>query len=150
MERFKIVIKRRMALLAVCSVLALALIVLPRVYISMVPGGTAEVSGFIYGFQVGISVGLEVIVILYTMKYAMVLKNENKLKALYVEENDERTKLIHDKIGGAGFNFALGAIATATVVAGFFNQTVFMTLLGVLVFIVLVKGSLKVYYRNKF
>jgi hypothetical protein len=63
---------------------------------------------------------------------------------------DERRKLIKDKIGGTGLNISLGGIATATIISGFFNEIVFLSLMGALIFMASVKGILKVYYRNKF
>lgn len=112
--------------------------------------GSENIGDFISGFQVGIFIGLQIAVLTYIAKYRKALKDELQLKKLYVEENDERTKLINDKIGGVGFNFTLGVIATATVISGFFHQIIFITLLVVLSFIVLEKGFLKLYYRNKF
>ncbi|MBU3142472.1 hypothetical protein [Clostridium sp. CF012] len=38
----------------------------------------------------------------------------------------------------------------AIIMARFFSQIIFLTLLSVLTFMSLVKGSLKIYYRNKF
>ncbi|MGB7605715.1 MAG: hypothetical protein WBL93_09585, partial [Lutisporaceae bacterium] len=100
--------------------------------------------------QVGIFIGIQIMMLITIAKYERALKDENKLEKLYIEEHDERRKLIQDKIGGIGFNFAIGAIATATVMSGFFHQLVFLTLLWVLILMVFVKGFLKIYYKNKF
>ncbi|MBX4258239.1 hypothetical protein KTC96_17930 [Clostridium estertheticum] len=78
------------------------------------------------------------------------LYTEDGLKNLYIEEHDEITKLIDDKTGVSGFNFSLIAITTATIIAGFFNQIIFLTLLAVLFFMLLVSAFLKLYYKNKF
>ncbi|WP_298841344.1 hypothetical protein [Clostridium sp.] len=69
---------------------------------------------------------------------------------LYIEEHDERTKLIYDKTGVSGFRLSLVAITTTTIIAGFFNQIVFLTLLAVLFSMILVSIFLKLYYKNKF
>ena len=106
--------------------------------------------GLIYGFQVGVFTGLQALFLALLVSYLLALKDEGRLKKLYIQENYERRKLIQDKIGGTGFNFAMGSIATATVVSGFFHQLVFIALLCVLIFIVLVKGSLIIYYKNNF
>ncbi|MFD1178972.1 hypothetical protein ACFQ3W_22085 [Paenibacillus puldeungensis] len=80
----------------------------------------------------------------------MALSSEDRLKKMYIEMNDERSKLIKDKIGGMGFNFSIAVVATATIVSGFFHQLVFVTLLAVLIFLVTVKAVLKLYYKKKY
>ena len=150
MENFRNVLKKRIALGIAFNVLAVTFIVLTGTNSNMIPNINKNTADMIHGFQVGIFAHLQIIMLVYIFKYKRALKNEDELKELYIEENDERKKLIKDKIGGVGFNFILGVIATATVISGFFHELVFITLLGVLFFIVLVKGVLKIYYRNKF
>lgn len=150
MENFRNVLKRRLALMIGFCVLSMAFVGLIGVSSHMIAVGSENLTDFIFGFQVGIFITLQTMLLIPIAKYGIALKNESKLKKLYVEENDERRKLIQDKIGGVGFNFTLGTIATTTVVAGFFYQIVFATLLGVLIFMALLKGFLKMYYRNKF
>lgn len=150
MENFRNVLKKRVSFGIGFNVLAVIFIVLTGAYGNMTSNINDNMTDMIHGFQVGIFLGLQIVMLKYICKYRKALKTEDELKKLYIEENDERTKLIEDKIGGVGFNFILGVIATATVISGFFHQLVFITLLGVLFFIVLVKGILKIYYRNKF
>jgi len=150
MEKFKKVLKRKIALMSIFNALVIIFIAVTVAYGNRSIGGSENISDMIHGFQVGFFVGLQLVMVKYIGKYGNALRDEEKLKKLYVEENDERTKLIGDKIGGIGFNFTLGALATASVISGFFNEIVFATLAGVLIFSVLVKGSLKLYYRQKF
>ena len=150
MEKFKNVLKRRISLMAAFNGLAIAFIALTGLYGNSTAGNNANISDMIHGSQAGFFIGIQLIMVINITKYRKALKNDEKLKKLYVEETDERTKLIQDKIGGVGFNFTLASIATAAVVSGFFNEIVFKSLAGVLIFIVLVKASLKLYYKNKF
>ena len=150
MEKFKDVIKKRLILMIVFNGLAIVFVVLTGAYGNMIAGGSENLVDLIRGFQAGVFVSLQIMMLIPIVKYTKALKNESNLKKLYIEENDERRKLIQDKIGGVGFNFTLGAIATFTVLAGFYHQIVFITLLGVLIFMAFVKGFLKIYYRNKF
>lgn len=150
MESFKKVLQKRLALMVTFNVLSAGFILLTGALGNMAASGSESLTGMIQGFQIGIFVGLQIMVLVYISKYVKALKKEDVLRKLYVEENDERRRLIQDKIGGAGFNFVLGVIATATVISGFYHQIVFATLLGVLIFIVHVKAVLKIYYRNKF
>ncbi len=150
MDKFKGVLKKRINLICGFNGLAVVFIALTFSYGNIVIGNSKNIASMIQGFQAGVFLGLQILFLLYITKYRKALKNDDLLKKLYIEENDERAKLIKDKIGGVGFNFSLGVIATATIISGFFHQMVFATLLGVLIFKVLVKGFLKVYYKRKF
>ena len=150
MEKFRNVLKKRLALMIAFDGLAVILIALTGFYGKITAGGSENLADFIEGSQAGTFFVLQFMVLVSLVNYVTALKSESKLKKLYIEEKDERRKLIQDKIGGVGFNFVLGAIATATVMAGFYHQIVFATLTGVMIFMALVKGFLKVYYRNKF
>lgn len=100
-------------------------------------------------FNLGFGVGIESVVIFYMLKYSKALKNEEKLKELYIEENDEREKLIETKIGSTGLIISLMFIVLAMLVSNYFNKTVFFTLLAVTMFIVMVRLALKLYYKEK-
>lgn len=80
----------------------------------------------------------------------MALGNEDKLKAMYVDETDERKLMIKRELGKMTLNVNYGVLIIATVVAGFFNETVFSTLMGVLLFFALTMIVGKVYYNRKY
>lgn len=150
MENFKKVIKRRMHLAAIFNCLAVVFISFTGYRQNVMANGSGNISDMIRGFQTGVFIGLQLFMVILITKYRKAIKSEDSLKKLYIEENDERKKLIQDKIGGTGLNFIIGSAATAVVISGFFSETIFITLLAVLMFIILVKGFLKLYYRNKF
>ena len=125
-------------------------IILIGVFVYAIANINEDISGVIPAFQIGMFIGFQIILLLYIAKYKKALKTQDDLKKLYIEEYDERTKLINYKISGGGFLFSIGGVATATIIAGFFNQIVFVTLLAILTFMILVIQSLKVYYKNKF
>lgn len=150
MEKYKQQVKKRMVLLYLYNALSLIIIILTSIYSNVVPEGNQNISEMIRGFQFGTYLCLQLFLLKYIIKFQQALKTESALKDLYIEENDERTKFIKNKIGGFGFNFTLAVIAAATVTAGFFNQLIFCTLLGVLIFMALTKGVLKLYYRKKY
>lgn len=104
---------------------------------------------FISGFQLGIVLAFEFVFITKLIKYRKALNDENMLKVLYIKETDERSVFIAKKTATLSFNISLSVIAIATIVSGFFNITVFFTLLGVLAFIAITKAVLKMYYKKK-
>ena len=105
---------------------------------------------FIEGFQLGITTCLLGILLFYAAKYLAAIKNAEKLKKLYISETDERKLFILQKSGSSGMNFIMYCLAVGTAVAGNFNATVFFTLLGTCLFVVLVRAFLKIYYHFKF
>lgn len=149
MEKYKEIIKKRLTYMGLFNLAAVLSIVLTAKCYPTADEGTL-IDGFVRGFQVGIFACLQVMFLIATTRYARGLRDEEKLRKLYIAEKDERRKFIQDKIGGIGFNFTLALIALATVIAGFFHLLVFLTLLAVIFLMTLVKGSLKVYYKNKF
>lgn len=147
MMNYRIMLKKRLIWLICFNCIALILIVLSGMHGSKTVGNAED---FINGFQIGIFIGAQLSIIYLVVKYIKGLKNEEKLKILYIEENDERTKLIRDKIGGIGFFFSVAIITSATIIAGFFSKIVFFTLLAVTIFMVMVLASLKLYYKNRY
>lgn len=150
MENYKKIIKKRMHLAAGFNCLALIFISFTGYRQDVMAIVSGNISDMIRGFQTGVFIGLQLFMVIFITKYRKAIKSEDSLKKLYIEENDERKKLIRDKIGGTGLNFIIGSAAAAVVISGFFSETVFITLLAVLMFIAMVKGFLKLYYRNKF
>ena len=106
--------------------------------------------GFISGFQVGIAACLLGILIIFAVKYFIAISSPDRLKKLYISETDERTLFINQKTGGIGMNIITYGLATGTAVSGNLNDTVFLTLLGASLFVTLVRGILKLYYRKKY
>lgn len=146
MENFKKTLQMRMRLLAVYNFFLLMLIVIGVFHPTA--GTTQHVTDFMSGANVGLYAAIQAGLIAAVTKYGAALKDEGKRKALYIEENDERRKYIFTQMGGMAINICLGGLMLATVTAGFYNQTVYFTLLGVLGFCALVKGGLKLYYNK--
>lgn len=141
-------IKARMGWLVTGMVASVAIIAVVMVFFGKWDTGTwAE--GYILGVQVGLFFAMALIMARFLMKYSRALKNDAALDALYRSETDERNRYIQDKTGGIGMNIVIGMLGMATILAGFFNQTVFFTLLGSLAAVVFVKAGLKGYYWRK-
>lgn len=113
-------------------------------------GETEAVSAFMTGLNTGLFAVVLVVLAATSLRYLAALKHEDKCKALYIYENDERRLYIKAKMGGDAIQWVLLALASATVVSEFFNQTVFFTLLGVLLFTAAVKAVFKLVYTKKF
>lgn len=149
MTEYKSVIKRRIVLLGACCTLFSAVTALAMAY-GVARIGDDHTGDFIRGVQAGVFLGLLLVMLFFVFRYSHAVRNEAALKKLFVEETDERNRFIRDKIGGMGINLSIGLIAAASVVAGYFDRTVFFTLLGTLAAVVGVKGALEVVYRRRF
>lgn len=106
-------------------------------------------SNEIIGFHGGALSSFSVLLILNIFKNIKAMKDENKLKKLYIEENDERAIMIMQKTGAVGINICILGFAIATIIAGYFNRIAFFTLLGSTLFVSLIKGLFKIYYHRK-
>lgn len=142
MEKFKTVIQRRKNLIiAYCGFILLLLFIM-NYYIP-------HEETFQTGFILGLIISTELIALIHFRKYAAALKDEAALRQLYIMETDERHQFIKAKIGGTGINIILACLAVSTIITGFLNQLIFLSLFFTLLFCALVKGSLKLYYKNK-
>lgn len=146
MEKFKVKIQKRVLILSLTAIFTAAVFIL---LLSGLLMDTPSIPEFIKGFNMGVFCGLELILIFFTVKYFMSMKNEEALKKLYIEENDERRKVIMEKTGAVGMLLFTIISAIGTVIAGFFDLTVFYTLLGTTTLSVLIRGACKLYYFNR-
>ncbi|RUT40519.1 hypothetical protein EJP82_24785 [Paenibacillus anaericanus] len=107
-----------------------------------------EISDFILGFQSGVFTGLLFVFIIFIVKYRKSMKSDEALKKLYIEENDERGQLIGYKVSVFTTVAMLILLALSTVVAGFFNELIFFTLLGTLGVFLIIFCAFTVYFKK--
>ncbi|NLK42792.1 MAG: hypothetical protein GX300_00150 [Tissierellia bacterium] len=99
-------------------------------------------------FHGGVLTSFGILLILNVFKNLIAMKDEKKLKKLYIEEHDERSIMIMQKTGAIGINICIVGLGFATIIAGYFNKIAFLALLGATLFVSLVKGIFKIYYRS--
>ncbi|WP_138751494.1 hypothetical protein [Paenibacillus sinopodophylli] len=104
---------------------------------------------FIKGFHIGAFIGFEVVAAWYLGKCMRARKNDTEMKKLYIAENDERTGLIFRNASTLGMSIVLIGLGVAAIVSGFFNANVFFTLMGSLIFVLIVFYTLLIYYARK-
>lgn len=148
MKEFKEVLKKRMKFVAIYNLLVL--ILLSNGILHMFVGYNSHKGNYIVGFDVGICIGIELLMLYHLGEYIKALKDESILKKLYISENDERSKYIAEKIGGKAVDIIILALCICAIIFGYINEIVFFTLLATLIFCILVKKILKVYYSRLF
>ena len=83
-----------------------------------------------HGYISGISCGVFALLLVVLIRNRRALKDEKKLKALYVKEHDERTIQIATLARNTAMQILLPAGLVASVIAGYFSVTVSMTILA--------------------
>ncbi|MFA0815440.1 MAG: hypothetical protein ACC608_06585 [Anaerofustis sp.] len=149
MEQYKAKLKKDIAL---NSLLALAVIaVCTASFLGLIPKAPGERFGdFMQGFLLGLSGTVVVFFIVGTIRTILMMKNETKLRNAYIKENDERTKFIASKTGGRVMHTSGVIILVAAIISGYFSSTVFFSLLGCSMFLMLIIIVLTAYYGRKF
>lgn len=102
-----------------------------------------------FSFQCGFSASGSLVLVFWLMKYRVALKDEAKLRLLYNEENDERMSAIRAKAGIPMVLILSLALVLGGMVIGYWNETIFVVLVGVALFQLLVSLGVKLYYKAK-
>jgi len=147
MDKFKEVLQKRLLALSTYT-FGLMMLAATGLY-RPTAGETEAARAFMTGLNAGLFAVVMIVAVVTSIKYIAALRNEEKRKALYIYEHDERRLYIKSKMGGDAIQLVLCGLVAATFVSEFFDQTVFFTLLGVLLFTAAVKAVLKVVYTKK-
>ena len=105
---------------------------------------------FILGYQTGLFAFICCTLAFYIARNSAALINPGHLKNLHISETDERKLFIRQKVGSTGMNIIVYGLIIGAIVSGSINYVVFLTLLGASIFVAVVFGVLKLYYRSKF
>ena len=105
--------------------------------------------GHALGFVTGVSFGLASVAMFFAFRCFFALRDENKLKAMYIKQNDERLTAAKKNAFTVGACISSVGVLIAAIVAMFFNQTVAITLIGVIYFTALVVCICKVIFVKK-
>lgn len=138
LEKFRSRIQKR---LTVMMILVGAFVVLCLIAGNM---GTHPSASMLMGMGTGGGLMALVVVI----QQSKTLKDEKKLRQLYIQEHDERMIAIRQKAGYPMVIILSVGVAAAAVVAGCFNEVVMETLLTVAVVQLLVSLGLKIWYTK--
>ena len=102
------------------------------------------------GIISGASVGILALMIFGLVRSLQALKDEKKLKKLYVETHDERQIQIWTAARALSMQIFLMVGLVAALIAGYFNATVSITILVCVLVHSLMGMACKIYYSQKF
>lgn len=102
------------------------------------------------GLLSGASISILAALLFGLIQNLRALKDEKKLKKLYIREGDERQKQIYTNALCAAMRASLVLGLVAVVVAGYFSMTVSVTLLAAVFVAALLATVFKLYFRKKY
>lgn len=100
------------------------------------------------GFIAGLGFGIMALMLIGIIIDARALKNEQRLRKLYIKWSDERGRAICDKARSTAANIFLLAMLPITVIGGYFSVTVFFSLLAAELFMAVTTNICKLYYKK--
>ena len=115
--------------IAFCCFLLVVVSVLGAVGV-FTPVGNAHWGDFWNGMLTGASFGVCGVMIATLVRNILALRNEARLKKLYIRENDERTKIIWTDARRTAYQVMVIVQLLAGLIAGYFNITVCITLIA--------------------
>lgn len=102
------------------------------------------------GFISGASIGIFVLLLFGLIRNLCAMKDEKKLKKLYIKESDERQAQIYTQALCAAMRATLILGLVAMIVAGYFSMTVGLTLLATVFAASLMTLMFKLYFSKKY
>lgn len=106
-------------------------------------------SDFAEGLITGFFSGLMIVAVFNLARMYTALKNDDKLKAMYIEETDERNIAIGKETACTATMISIMVVALSAIVAGFINVTVCITLAVSLFVTAVITVCVRGYYNKK-
>lgn len=148
MEKYKKTLVYRICIMVFCFIIILVGCLLKMNGVFS-PQDTDAFSEFHQGFQLGIIALVESMFIYLMGRYIVTLQKPEELKKLYYAEYDERKRTIREKSGGYTIFLCAVAILIVAIIAGYFNEIVFYSLVGCSFFLFITRKILILYYSYK-
>lgn len=142
MEEFRKKVERRFKLDTMVCLCSLALYFMLKFL-------TKGASDFAQGISMGVFVGMEFVALYNLSRTFTALRNEEKLKEMYINETDERNIAVQKETSQKGLTISTVGTAIAAIAAGFFDEKICFTLVSILLFSALVTIILNAYYNKK-
>lgn len=135
----KIVEKRLNRMCCLIAIFLLVMVVVPRFF----DFPEDDPRNFVTGMLAGMSIGGSLVALFITMKQAKALKDENLLRQLYIEEHDERQRMIRQKAGDPMVKYLSLCLVVAGMFCCVFNIGITIALTAAAIFQLLVSVIVK-------
>lgn len=118
-------------------------------FLRLRPSYEGKYGDFYQGFIAGMAAGLCLLLVICLVRNLMAILKEERLKALYIKENDERRAAVCTNGRSLGASIFLLISIPGMVVAGYFSATVFFTMVVCVLVLSVCCGLGKLYYTKK-
>lgn len=143
LEKYRREIKNRVSVYQALIAVALVFVIIGNVLLK----DRGQMVETVRGFATGLFIGIELVCVFQLGKLWKMLKDEEVLKEVYIREHDEREALIQMKSGLHVIPVLSFIILICAILVGFFNDTVFYTLVVVGIGQILIAFALKIYWK---
>ena len=155
MENYKYKLKKQNIVIAICIVVLLLVFLLGLAaeaeLIALTPStGDSHWQSMWRGFMSGAALGLLGLMLFGLISNLLAMKDEKKLRKLYIKTNDERQTQLFQNARSTAMSIFLIFGLIAVIVTGYFSVTVSMTLLICVLFCSSLCLWLKIYYSKKY
>lgn len=144
MEKYRRNVQKRCWVMGSLFALGVAFLIFNRFVLK----GQAMPNENVESFRDGFALGLMLCALVRLWMLTRALKNPQQLETLYVNDRDERRIAIRAKAGVPAILYSSCGMFVAAVIAGYFNETVFVTLVVAGLAQVLLGCILKFYYTK--
>lgn len=142
MEEYRKKIQKKLVIMRIIGILLLLVIIAEKIFLE-------KKDTFYSGLLAGIVAGMLPITIGRCVRFSKALKDEKKLKEMYIQETDERNKEIAKKTMATSSMITLYVTAFAVFISGIFSDTVAMTLAVSMIVDALITAGVSAYYNQK-
>jgi len=106
-------------------------------------------TSFWNGFIAGAALGITILLVVGLIINIRALRDEAKLKKLYIKSHDERAIEVAEKGRAAGASISVIAMLVVGIVSGFFSITVFVSVMSCCFVSSVIMAICKLYYNKK-
>mgnify|MGYP001094773294 FL=1 len=150
MEDFRKQVKKTLNIYRAVLIAAIVILIVLNVIEIAAELGEKSTNDLSNGFGTGVCASIITLMIVNVSRYSTALKNDEKLKKLYILETDERERLIYEKSNSSSFRAVIILLGLAAMVASFFSKPIFYTIVAIIIAIAFVQAAFKFYYRRKY
>lgn len=108
-----------------------------------------ETSNVVLCFSLGLMIAITILACNKMIQYSRILQDNQKVEMEYNQENDERRKEIRSRAGAPLIQVTSFLMLLAGIIAGYFNETVFITLVAAVMGQLTLASIVKLYYMKK-
>lgn len=155
MKQYRNKLKKQNIVMTVCSLVLLIFSLLGFAaeagLVSLIPtAGDSHWQSTWRGFMSGASMGMLGLMVFGLIRNLRALKNEKRLKKLYVQTHDERAVQLFHNARSAAMSVFLIVGLIAVILTGYFSSTVSITILVCVLFCSVLSLCFKLYYDKKY